>query len=274
MEPQTRYSLKDRILDHPDVAEAVNEDPLFRFLANYWRQLGVVIIAVAAGLYAKQQFDQTHDVRMSEAAALYQRVSEEFGDLKRKSTDLMEAQSKQAEAAKKLAAAAEKEKGALEADLNKAEEDLKKKQGDFEAVSKKLKESIAALSDSRPPYNEIAGTYSLLSQKITLGQVRPAQGANALEDLAGDGGGERLLAELQEFLSAKLMLDQPGTALEGRRRLVALAEKGEYVHAVSALAVARISKSAAETREAYQLLERVNQSHPEQAEIIKEDLER
>lgn len=247
------------IFQDPAISKAVSEDPFFRFLHKHWTRLLIAVALIAAGFYAKSAFEETYVASMSQAADLYSKVRSGYRGLVGLH-DQVQAQK---------AAYREDPSEEVAAKLQNLEQSLADSQ-------RRLGEIVMALGDARDPYKQVAGLYDLLLLTLSErhSEVSDTVKTIAWEQYGSDQLAERFLAELKALVAARALLDSSEHSNEGVLLLEELGERGRYVHTSAALSFARIADSDELKGRAVVLLERVLAEHPEQVELISEDLKR
>ncbi|WKZ56413.1 MAG: hypothetical protein QY326_06685 [Bdellovibrionota bacterium] len=224
---------------------ALVEDPLVRFVQKRWRALAVVVLFIAAGIYVRNAFVETHEAALRSSGDLFAKIRTEYGLIQAQRAQLTELAMDQSEEGKKK----------LEAQQNQIK--------DAEAG---LVNALATLSDSKEPYASVALLYKALMQ------AEPSTAAPS-ENLAPDNP-RLLLVELALLLEAKRLLDHPEQRAEGQAKLQELARSARFVHAVAAISYAHVAESSEERTTARNLLDGVRVMHPEQSDLISAELDR
>ncbi len=242
------------------------EDPLFKFLSKYWRQVGLTIAAVLVSYFAVQSFKDTYVKSMQRAADLFVDVQKNMEGLPAIEAALLAAQKEKEEKGKDLKAD-QKAKDEVAAKVVKAEEDLKKAQD-------RLKDMLTALADTREPYSHLASTYKgLLAWKMNeFDSARGAlESAAKWRNVAADGK-ERVFMEGAALALAGLMIEKSEFTNAARANLQDLARDGQYVNIVAALRLSRLASTADERKAARSLLEELMLKHPEQTELLSKEI--
>lgn len=260
-EDRREADVNDDIFGDPTIARAIAEDPVFRFLAKSWRQLAIVVLAIGAVFYAKYQFERTHDVRMAEASNVFSKVSSEYSRMERSLGELKEV------TAGKSGEGASAEEPAKK--RGKLEDDLKE-------IRRKMSDLLAAMQDTRAPYDALAALYRGLTGQLSgdLSDLRSVISGVRWSEYSERQSKERFISELAGLALARGLLDADSTYAEGRQLLQALAEHGRFVEIAAAIGLARISFSKEEKAQALMVLERLASSRPEQRELLKQDISR
>ena len=243
------------------VARTIREDPVFKFLFKWWRQILTVAVAVVIVFYGRCQFEQARALRMSEASDLYVRLENEFSNLRSLGQELQELKSREQNGVRG------------DADWSKKVGELEEKIGDS---NRRLKELLASLQDTRAPYEGLASLYKVLADEFSGNTKEVSEALNPAHNFAQieSGRPERFFAELKALVSARALLDSGAGFSEGRALLAELAQEGQFVNVAAAVSLARISLSPEEKSAAAALLEKVVSAHPEQAELLDEEIQR
>lgn len=251
----------DEVLGDPTVSRTISEDPVFKFLFKWWRQLLTLAVAAAVVFYGRQQFEQARLARMGEASDLYRRVAAEFNNL-----SLIEQRLKQDRLQSDVDENAGAESGFSAANLERQRQDSERR----------LKELLASLADTRRPYEGLSDLYKALLARFSgeafkAGQLlAEAHGWEALKT----GSAARFAAELKALALARILLDSESDYAQARSILKALAEKGELVNVSAAVSLSRISLGQEEKKEALQAIEKLIGQYPEQAALLDEEVAR
>ncbi len=257
------------VLDDPDIQQVIAEDPLFRFISNWWRQLLVLILGVGLAFYGQQRFQESRQARLSEAAELLSRVHRQYESLRSARNEL-----KQLETEKEKESQRSSGKEGEE-DKRKRDERLAKVQNEFNESRRLMSDYVAALSDAVSPYDSLAKFYAGL---LSFAGSEAAKAAEELQPLGAVWGDQepasqgRLIAELAALSAARMLIDDDATYAQGRSQLRQLAILGYYVRVSAAVAFARVSESSEEKEEAHALLLRVIDQFPDLADQLKPEL--
>lgn len=274
---QARRPLKHDIFQDPALDLALTEDPLFKVLSKWWRQILVVAAAVGCGWYAYTKFSETAELRRSESSDLYFSMKSRFDEFARITDELTNEKKKAGSSPAKDANA---QSSSSTPSTNTAE--LEKKRDEARV---KLLEALSAMSDAQPPYDEIGRLYRGLLEQRAGNQEAALRELASGEPLASAGHEARLMQsmpllvqELKALARARVLLDAPvlndpvndRTKLtEARAALVQLAKSAQFVNVGAALTLRRISSSAEERREAEELIAGLEAAHPEQGEALR-----
>jgi len=274
----TDPALKAPLTVGGDLQRVAFEDPFARLIINHWKQIVLVIAAVAAGLYAKQVFDQTQIASQRRAADLFAAVRSSY-------EQIINLKSQRTKAADELAAASvaalvtnpaskDAKKNADPAEISQRIAGLETRITEREAL---LTQSITSLGDARQPYQALAGLYGeLLSRagKPVDSSVVPLNVGELANSWAQQNGELRLIAELSALAKARGLLDQDSTLDQGVSILKALSSSGHYVATSAGLTLARIASTDSERAAALAILESVRKANPEQGALIEPELAR
>lgn len=264
----------------------MEDDPLFRFLKDYWRQILLVVGVILAGVYARQVFRDTHVAEMERAADIFVRARSEFEQSTKLRTELAEArlrlveleQAPSAPQKKGAAAGAKAEAASPKPDTAAAASrvaDLEKQLADS---SRRLDGHLGSLADVRSPYREFGSLYRGLAARAAAGD------GNAVAEMRaalGVGTGTiavptkpDLATELKAMALARALLDSPEGRGEGRQALTELATKGVYVNVSAAVALAHTARTPEERSAALKVIENLLATHPEQETILRPEVAR
>lgn len=264
------------IFGDPTVAETMAEDPLFRFLTRWWRQILVLIAAIAFGVYAKNKFHSTNLQRLSEASEVLESVSRELDVVKKLHLEL---------AGLKLA---------------DPEKKMDKLNQDISAATTRLNDLLVALENTREPYSDLVGVYRTL---LTHWQLVSSNGEANEEDkkafaalahqidplkqkLSGDRQDLSFTAEFKALVLAKSLMDSESYRSEAADLLEQLASNGRYTRLLAAMTFAKLAEISGEEgsntnserlqkkERAVQLLNELKSEYPEQLPQIEQELSR
>lgn len=244
---------KHDIFTDPAIAQAKAEDPLFDFIAKNWQQLLFAAAIIFGGHYMYTRYQSTqYDSRVS--------ASDLFAKVRSSAQELIIAE-------RELASLKSQTDEAQKASLEEAEKKV------TEAESS-LKQRVAALSDAKQPYAELSNLYKGLAA-IRAGNLDQAsQDFSQIINLAKTNPDMELYSELARLQLSRSRLDLPEQYSQARSDLKSLAENGHYVNVVAATVLARVSTTSEEKTEALNVLQSLAKMHPEQADLLEEDLER
>ncbi len=237
----------------PIIPEQQVEDPVAKFIWTHRKELTLTVLAGLALFYVIHTFQENRRARMAEAADMFHSVQEQFDNFTQASVRLSEQRS--------LATV-------------KAE-DLKKQEDALTEQRARLDQSLRALADTDPPYTELAALYrGLLARSAgAASEAASLLGGFAWRSEAVDSS-KRLHGELAQLAFARSLLDDDASREQGMSLLKDLAREGAYVRVVAAVSLARIATSDAQRAEAKALLAAVVQAQPEQADLVKGEVER
>lgn len=256
--------------DDPSVAQTVEEDALLTFLTSYWRQIFFAVAVVAAGFYANSRFNETYVASMRQGADQFDKVTAEYrsyvdlkSQLKTKRVELAGIGASEETAAQKETL--EKEILGIEERVGKSVENVNV--------------YLSALETEREPYSRLAKFYAgllayregdteALKRSFEQGGLLSAwKDPNAEENL-------KFYSEVASLAYARGLLDGESSYAEGRVLLEQLAENGRLVGASALLTLSRISVSPEERERVVVMLEEFLQKHPEQRDVLENELER
>lgn len=244
-----------RIFEDPAIAQSLKEDPVLRFLKNHFREIAVVIAAVVAVSVARDRFQATRAASLDEGAKLYSAVSEDLKSYRQILTDLRE---------KEQTPPTDKSK---QEEYDKSLQELKTKRDQAATL---LNDRLTALADQREPYRDFAPLYRAL---MATAEGKDQAGFSFSDGWEQAEGAERMIQESGALERARLLLDSSNPS-QGRALLTVLAERGQYVAVPAAASLARSSQDAAERAESRAVIEKIQQQHPEQQELLSAELVR
>ncbi len=258
MQPRIDTEPSESILKDQTVQDTVAKDPLAQFVLHYWKQILVVLGGGVAAFLMANWFRDAHETSMRRSAAVYSTVHKTYSELLT-TTQNIERTTKEKDGEEKT----------------KKLENLSKQK---ESLSAKLDNALISLSDEREPYKSLVPLYRALSARVS-GDAK-AGDAKSIREILGDtdfessavGSPARFYKELRVLTLARVLLDEEGNYSQGRALLAALAAKGSFVHTAAALALSRFSVTEEEKNEADKALNSVREAHPEDREIIDEEL--
>lgn len=242
----------------PFAEKVAAEDPVFRFISKNWRNIVTSVVAAVAIFYAYNVFQETQRSAMESAGDGFIQVQREFDSYVGLVASLSDAKKKD-----------------LEKDA-KAKEEVEKLQKQVDDAKKRMQNSIEALSNTREPYVRLAVLYRGLLARES-GDAQALKGifsATAWAEIKNLNSNERLLAELEGLAYARALLDSDSTVGEARSLLKRLSIEGNFVHVAAGLSLAAIASSQAERKEALSVLGQINDAHPEQNSLLRDELNR
>ena len=243
--------------------QRVVEDPLLSFVANYWKQVIVVLGAVVIIFWVKNVFETTHTQAMRSSADAYGAVRDEFAALLTLQADLISA----------------KQRAAQEADVKEdkvvPKTEVEKLEQQFKESKEKLGKSVEALAFAKSPYNDISKLYAGLSASLDrdIAGVRSGLGSLVLSDKSSPKDSTDLIRELATVVLARVLVDDEKSYAEGRSLLKLLTKNNDGIAVSAAVSFARISSSEAEKKEAISVLTDLQNRAPEQNAIIEKELQ-
>lgn len=248
-------------MNDPSIERTVREDPLLRFIVKHKNILIVLVIAIVAGIYARNAFREVYEASMGEAGDEYSAMRSLYSEYQRNLQELSRA----------TAAVAGKEGS----DEEKKKIDTLRRQVDEQKTQ--LNTRIISLSDENAPYKYIAELYRdllTLADSADAAKAVSSVGTARWRDISSGESSERFIAELRALAGARALLDGGGTFIKGQELLSELAERAAYVHVSAALTLARVAQNPEEKAKVIALLKRLSAAHPEQSELIFPELSR
>ena len=260
------------------VASAVRDDPLFRFLAQSWRSVVVVVLAIAAAWYGWRGFQSTREESVRHAADIFSRLRIEFEELNRLNAERATVLKEVAELEQNIASPAaapkrgENAKAGVVANAEEQQKEIDQKRARLEEIAatvtktrERAQQTSLLLTDAREPYRSLAALYQVLIQADGSSAVPPPAESAAATELA-------LVQELQTLAAARRELEV--NRAEGIERLVGLAESAHYTRAYAALILAQIADSEQERVRAREIIEGVQRNFPDQSALLDGELRR
>jgi len=262
-----------RIFQDPAIEQTVAEDPLFKFLQKWWKNMLVIGLAVFAIVYGKQVFQDTYEASMRRAAGVYGNMRQEYlqyVDLQQQVAALQATTDEESKSTEKTNS---EDTGAEESESAKK---LKELTQQLQDSSTRLGGYLNALRSEREPYSIFASLYSglLAIHRKDIATARKELAQFDWRSITAEDGSERFYAELASSSLSRALLDQETTVSEGIAILAQLAQDGMYFHVSSALTLASIASTEEEKEQARLVLQDISEKHPEQAELVSDELKR
>lgn len=248
----TNSESNNRLFEDPVISRAAQEDPVVIFFAKWWKHLFIAVIALGAAAYARTTYRETLQRSKEEASETFAKAREQYEAFKKAETRMA------------LAKLEKKDQAELTS--------IQKQSAD--ALST-LRQQIVILKDKTEPYSTLGKIYEGLIA-VESGDIAAAKSAFEpfkRDSLSGLRPEERLYVEGGMLALGKSLLEKGESHREGLQLLKRVAQEGESAHVVAALAVARVATNDNEKGEAKALLEQVKQKHPEQGDLINQELE-
>ena len=236
------------IFTDPALQRTMVEDPLFRFLKNWWRQLLVIGLAIAAGWYVLHSFQETHIAAMKSSADTFRKVRSAYDELR--AFDLQK----------------------LQITEPKALTDINQK---MNAKELELVSTIDSLSDAKEPYRSFAQLYRALlkGRSGDIEGMKQLMPPDAWKNAATPESPERLVGELAAVAEARLLIDTPQNAEQGKAILKDLVVNGRFVNMSVVKTLSALAQSSSEKEELVTLLEQLRAKRPEQVALIDQALQ-
>lgn len=234
-----------------------HEDPIFRYIAESWRQILVGVLIVVAVLYARRAFIETQDQdarRSADALSKVQAQLDRYVSLKSSPPP-------------------------IDPKLSKEEQDkiLKAHSDQLTEISSQLNQAITSLGDTRAPYQTLAPIYRAIAAKEEGNTQKALSELSLVDPFASDPTADpagRLVGELSAILRARILLDQSGKENEGREIMKTLGEKGSFVRVPAALSLALLANSPEDKAQALSILEAIVRDEPSQEPLLSSAIER
>ena len=237
----------------PIVPEPQVEDPVAKFIWSNRKELTLTVLAALALFYVVHTFQDNRRTRMAEAADLFHGVQEQFEAFSQASVKLAEQRALTTVKA----------------------EDLKQQETSITEQRARLDQALRALADTDPPYTELAQLYRGL---VARAAGETTEASALLRGVTWKSfpaeASARLHGELGQLALGRLLLDDEGTRAEGVRTLTELAREGKFARVAAAVTLARIAGDESQKAEAKALLDAIVRDQPEQADLVKADLDR
>lgn len=232
----------ETIFDDPSIQQTIAEDPLFTFLQKWWRQIAVVVLAVALGYYFRESFQENYERSMRRSADTFSKVRAEYEQVLNLHQQLPDNIEEDSEAAKT-----------------------------FTEAKERLMLTIASLGDAREPYQTLSGLYRAL---VALEIEGDTEATSRLQTLAAEikqKGDESLVpfADLALFAAARSGLDDADSRSAAIGQLTELAKSSAVVDVAAGVTLARVADTPEQRAEARQILEEILRRSPEQADIVE-----
>lgn len=273
-----RLSDDDRIFRDPALdATTPSDDPLVRFVSKYWRLLLLFVVAYGALWYGQIVYRQAQARRADRASEGYVRARESFDQFLSAQRALITAEGASAAASKSPATDTPQTTADAEKDTqSKLSEQLESAKKSRDEARTALVEQLKIVTDQGGTYERIAGLYGALAQ-AAAGEGRAAESAvsqfTGWRELKPEAP-DRILAELAAYLRAKIRLGLPDGKMGAAGELTELAGEGRYLAAAAALALASAATTDEQKASTRDLLQRVRSAHPEQADLLNQELKR
>jgi len=249
-EPQTPE--KRSFFSQTEILHAIEEDPFFRFLWQWRRQIGMIILVAAAVWYITYRSQESYVASMKRASAIYATVRDGFDTLADKQKELTTAQA--AEDAEQVAS---------------IEDDIKE-------VPRILQERLTVLAQQKFPYDQVAAAYKglLAVQSGDMESVAAQLAELQWKEAGSPLSPERFYAELPALIFARTLLDTKDTYSQGHTALMALAKEGSFARVSAVLTLSQIAESEEEKKKVRTVIEEILEDEPEQRSLLSEELER
>ncbi|RMG41076.1 MAG: hypothetical protein D6719_09320 [Candidatus Dadabacteria bacterium] len=260
-----------RIFEDPAISEAIKEDPLFKFLSEYWKQVLVIVAAAVAIFYGREAYNRNYLIAMQHGGDQLATLRKEYAEYEGMLAELEDLKTKvQNQAGKKDAKALKDKKSEGTSEDQKKLADLEKRLKD---KREQVLEMAGYLEQSHPPYPQIGKIYKALVARHdgNLEQLKALLGGFNWQQTPEDDPA-RFYAENAALVLARSLVDDKESYSQARSILKNLAEKGLYAAVPAALTLARISATDEEKAEARMALEDLIKRQPEQVELIEPEL--
>lgn len=271
-----RISDDDRIFRDPALDAFIpTDDPLVRFVGKYWRLLLVLLVAYGAVWLGQIAYRQNRTRRADRASEAFARAHETFERFLSAQRVFVGAQgagsagtaSPATEAGQATGDAAKEKQG----ELAKRIESARKNRDDARAT---LVEQLKIVEDEGGNYERIGHLYEALAQATTGERTAAESAVSPYVDWRSlkPEAGERILAELAAYVRSKIQFGIPDGKGGAGAELTALASEGRYLNAAAALALASAATTDEEKAVARDVVQRVRAAHPEQIDLLGQEM--
>ena len=255
------------VLGDAIISQTAAEDPLFKFLQQWWRQLALLVAAVLVTYFAKNAFDQTYRSNMKRAGEMYSNLHKEYSELDALAADVLRLGKEKIQK--------EQDAKASASDKENAAKSLTEAEGKLKQSSERVEDLAKALSDARQPYKQIGQLYQALiaARRGDLAPTKLALGLSAWQALKPDSK-QRFMAELATLSLTTTALDDASLVADARSALSKLALEGTYMNVAAAIKFSRSASTPDELIEARKVLEDLKVKQSEQSSILDGELKR
>lgn len=254
----------DRIFRDPAITDAVaSDDPLMKFLGRHWRLLLVLVFGYALVWFLQVAIREAKNRRAEQASEALTKVEDSFAQFLSANSEMISAAGGAVEAVAKTG----------EKNHSEKTEAARKRRDDERAL---LDERIKIVSEQGGTYAEIGQLYGTIARATAEGTLHSdvsGLGAATWQERKPEAS-DRLLGELAGYVRAKVNLGQPDLRAEGVAALGALAQEGVYLNAAAAIALVGTASNEDEKAAAMAVVTAVRERHPEQIDLLKEELQR
>lgn len=282
----------DPAISKAAIARAASQDPLMQFLKLQWQNIVAGIALVAIGVYLYQSYRTSQDETMSKAAELFRQVRTSMTEVDRLQENLRAKEKEEAKnvASMNTAKAAEskitesKDGDGKVADGNQSA--LVKAQSELQVEKDRLTQQLLSLQDSPAPYDAVAyffqGLTAVKAGDIVKGEAHFSKlpgwkGEKPVDGLYGmfSEYGELALAKAELDATDLSSTDSNSAEMQKRAfdRLERLVKSGQYAAVAAAQTLVRVAPSAEEKLEAQRLITELLKRQPEQADLLKDEIE-
>lgn len=249
------------IFEDPAIAAAAQNDPFARWVSKNWRSIGIVLLAIAAGVLAYTRFTSLQNGKRAEATQIIAGIQETYSALVAEQESLLSAREEEAavkEAEKKV--------------------ELKKKIDTSLAEVSKLQDKLALQIDSLDssrPYDIIGNLYRglLALQRKDYAKVQSIVAAQSWEQSGKPESAERFLAELLTLALTRGLVDSDTHREFAREQLATLAERGSVAAVQSYVAFSLIADTEAQRKQMQELNAKLRLKFPGQQKALEEGID-
>jgi hypothetical protein len=257
--PQSNEAERDIFTD-PALAEQTR-DPIAEFLKQQWKPVLFIVVLAFSAIYIRDTLRASHQVSLEASANSFFKAQEALEDYKKAKKALVELESKPLPTEKDKQLEEEKLRTEAKAELALRDD--------------RLKQSALVLSDALEPYKKLSALINTLAAKERgdVANLKSLASQYSVEAVMKVKGADRMVAELSSLAVARALLDSSDGEKQGIEMLKALAEQGETVEISAALTLARLASSEDEKKQAQQLLKTLAEKNPEQAALLKNEIQ-
>jgi predicted negative regulator of RcsB-dependent stress response len=217
-------------LEQDIIRNAAMQDPVMSFIYRHQKVFSYLVIAILVAILGYRYYKNSHQQNQAQSAEYLYGVQSAIEEL--------------------AVVTDEKEK---------------------EVLRRKLAGNYQSLASVGAPYNRLRLNYEII-QAVNSGDIKLARTKLATIDwqaatVAKDT--DAMIYELAALYTAKASLDYEEFKDQGKKELVQLANKSEYVAASAALTLKNIAVNESDIDEAKKITEQVLSRFPEQSDILK-----
>ncbi|MCO6431209.1 MAG: hypothetical protein J5J00_10140 [Deltaproteobacteria bacterium] len=253
------------IYTDPALLESAPKDPVQELLQSHWKQIVYAALAVIAITYFVSSFREAFEENLKISADHFSYVDSTFEELRAAQSEYRQA----------LEKGAPKE-GSKEAEEQAAQLKALKEKAD--AARTKFEQVLAeAVNQSREPYSLLSSVYQAKVARLSGDAAvlkAKAQEASRWESIKELDSFERLQSEYLALVAARGLVDHSEGAEEAKKQLVGIIEGGVYAAVPAAIALSELAATPQEKTQALTLLQSLRSRMPEQADLLRQPIER